>query len=1441
MKHFTLSFLLLFIIHFSFAQNQELLLKKGRVELSNNSTLIKTKNFENALYQDAYYVVLGFEGIPSEQEQINLKNQGVDLLHYIPNNAYWAKVERSSFSKMNWRKGINSISILENEYKYDPIMDQLGDRLLAYVVFQENIEENEAKEILDGQYMKWEKHHPSMVKIFASKEQLKNISSFAIVNYISPTFEGHDELISQNIETHRIKNLTHASGLNLTGNGVMMCVGDGGTIEKHVDLENRILNENSIATSNHGSNVTGIICAEGLLDPDGKGIATQTQIIAEYYSNVIFNTAFYTLYGAVLSNNSYSGNVMSNACLEAGTYTAEARHVDESLKTLNQVTHVFASGNDGDQDCSTDTGYPAGYRTIRNAWNSAKNTLTVGATDHQNVIASYSSRGPTEDGRVKPEIVATGSAVYSASSYNNYSQGNGTSYSTPTVSGTLALLYEHYRNLNSGTDPNGDLMKAIVCNTADDQGNEGPDFLYGYGSLNAYRAVNTVTNAQYFTGSIANGIQDTHVLTLPNDANQLKVMLYWHDEEALIGANSSIVNNLDLSISDGMTTSFPYILDHSPANCTNPATTGLDSVNNMEQVVIDNPSAGTYTILIDGKTIPLGVQNYVIVYDIIEDHLTLSSPLGGEIFEPNETVNITWEASGFDSNDFTLEYTLDNGSSWNNIATGVSGTDRNYLWTIPAVISDQAKVRVTWDAVSGLPSTESASTFTIIDNPNSINIAPDCDNNIVLTWSASTGASEYEVLEFTGGTYTVIATTTSTSYTATGLTNGQEYIYAVRAKTASGIVSENPKPKSALAMGTASGPIATFPYFQDFENGAGDWFSDGKNDSWELTTPANTIIDRACEGDMSWVTNANGNYDEGSKGYLYSPCFDLSTMTNPVLSLAMIYQIEDSNDGYGATYYDYLQAQYSTDGRNWTNLGTNGAGHNWYNNYVGAHVWDDEKDYWHSASFAIPVTASRINFRFLMYSDGFTEEEGAAIDNILIYEDQKIYPATTTSLGNTQAVSGSDWVHFDVSGDRLVSIQPNGNDLGNVTVDGYINTAGIRNDGAQYYLDRNWKITSDHTPTNNVKVRLYYLDSEVEALRTASGCAHCSTLNDAFLSGVTQYSGINENGDLADNDSSGFLYHLPENVSVVPYDTGYYVEFEVTSFSEFYINGGDCGSLDGFLCEPCDMPTNFVVDLGNDPNKVNLSWDAVENVNTYQIRYRRALTTTWSHLIANATNKNINNLVQNKVYDYRVRSKCSDGTWSELSTIDKFRTVQCLAPLNTIVTQINNSRVKIEWDQYTYADKYQIFYREQGTNDWSKLVTYLPGMNFRVLNNLTSGITYEYKVRSFCEVSYGPFSELETFMITSSRENQVSDLSSVQVFPNPVLHDLNVEMILNKKEEIVFTIYDVYGKTVYNNKVIMNQGFNQRNIILTSEFTTGQYFMKITNGNTTEIIKFIKQ
>jgi hypothetical protein len=236
-----------------------------------------------------------------------------------------------------------------------------------------------------------------------------------------------------------------------------------------------------------------------------------------------------------------------------------------------------------------------------------------------------------------------------------------------------------------------------------------------------------------------------------------------------------------------------------------------------------------------------------------------------------------------------------------------------------------------------------------------------------------------------------------------------------------------------------------------------------------------------------------------------------------------------------------------------------GSGTNWYD-YAAKQAWQLSDTKWHVSSYDIPSHAAKLRFRIVMNSDPGVTYEGIGIDDVHVFDKASIYSGPDISSGLSQPVSGNNWVNFDMGGHRIVSINPNGQDMGNTRVNVFINTGAIRDTNNRYYLDRNIVIQPANPPSANVTVRYYFLDSEANKLINASGCATCTTIPDAYQATVMQYSSpvpSEENGTLNDDTSGTFHFLLPhQDVSIIPYDNGYYAEYNVSGFSEFWIDSG---------------------------------------------------------------------------------------------------------------------------------------------------------------------------------------------------------------------------------------------------------------------------------------------
>jgi hypothetical protein len=277
--------------------------------------------------------------------------------------------------------------------------------------------------------------------------------------------------------------------------------------------------------------------------------------------------------------------------------------------------------------------------------NSAKNTVVVANIASDTARAhSSSSRGPTLDGRLKPDISGPGwqasgdFAITSTQPRGGYAGLIGTSMSTPAVAGSLALVTERYRALCASVNPPPHTLRALLLHAAEDLTTipnvgtnfQGPDFAHGYGRARVKEAVDLIPHHR--VGAAA-ALGDTDFTVVIGAMVRLKVTLAWDDPAFTMNAAPSpttgmLQNDLDLVLiaPDG-TQHTPWVLNpqnpFEPATCSAiPAGNAIpeaarDRRNTVEQVVVDNAAAGTWTIRVTASQLSLGPQSYTLVSEVI--------------------------------------------------------------------------------------------------------------------------------------------------------------------------------------------------------------------------------------------------------------------------------------------------------------------------------------------------------------------------------------------------------------------------------------------------------------------------------------------------------------------------------------------------------------------------------------------------------------------------------------------------------------------------------------------------------------------------------------------------------------------------------------------------------------------------------------------------------
>ncbi|WP_034060440.1 S8 family serine peptidase [Lacinutrix jangbogonensis] len=769
------AYFLMVALFFSFSSSQaqnQVKFQGEVIELPNNMASFNLNAMpENSKFNGGYFGWARFSETPTQDIQDQFASRNLELIEYFPDKTYLFYFPESTQTSFLQASGIVSIIPIENNFKkasqiklntIDSYAMQ-GNKVLLMLEHYNFISSNLVinKLLKNGTVEIIEDYKgSSMIQIAVPYNQIDAVVSKPFVKWVEliPAPAVKEDVQGRNL--HRASNLDTqtATGRNYTGLGVGVMVRDDGVVGPHIDFQGRI--DNSATTTigqTHGDGVAGILAGAGNLDPRKRGMAAGTNIFVTLYASTMLDPETTSLInnGTIQITNSSYGDGCN------GGYTLNSRTVDTQTNTTSSLLHVFSAGNSGTSNCGYGAG--SGWGNITGGHKQGKNVIATANTFFNGELATSSSHGPAADGRIKPDITAHGANQQSTNENNTYQSFGGTSGASPGIAGVSAQLYEAYAGLNGGTFPESALIKATLLNTANDYGNVGPDFSFGWGLVNGLRAAMLIEEGRYLNSTVTQGTNNNHSITVPLNTSQVRFMVYWSDEAAAPGASPALVNDLDLVVTDpGSTVHQPWILDSTPnaANLDTPATTGADHLNNMEQVLINNPTSGIYNINISGFNVPIGPQKYYVVYEIITDGLTLTYPLGGEKFEAGTQEIIHWDSVNA-VNSHVLEYSTDNGTNWNAMAT-LPALTTNYTWTIPNGLAfgvGDCLVRIT----NGVLTDQSTSKFSISSRVTGVNISQVCPSEVTVNWNAVTNATSYDVYLLGNKFMEVVGNSTTTS------------------------------------------------------------------------------------------------------------------------------------------------------------------------------------------------------------------------------------------------------------------------------------------------------------------------------------------------------------------------------------------------------------------------------------------------------------------------------------------------------------------------------------------------------------------------------------------------------------------------------------------------------------------------------------------------------
>ncbi len=618
-------------------------------------------------------IIVQFTSPPTTETLEGLAANGVRLLSYVSGNAWYAVLSDSvaldfqSASVVAMAPDLGTIRWLGTIDPQDKIDSSLAadgpgswaelpdGRVRLSVDFYRDVSPEEARAILTryGAEVTISRDWRSSFDIVVEPSGIETLSAensvMAVAQYPPPK-----QTYSPNDGSTAWTNTVNVWNAGIAGQGVVVSLWDEDEVDDgHQDLQGRVTFGEAPPTntfSDHATHVAGTMAGDGTANPVRTGHASQAAEIVsfDFNDNVPAEIrAAIVDHDIDLANNSWGYTTgWTNVGLgqwqfvnnqgNFGDYIGIASDLDQIVRE-EQRSLLFAAGNDrtdptgGQQNPAQPADWDQGVGNngfdTMSPLAGAKNVIGVGAIqDPGGAMALFSNWGPTDDERIKPDVVAPGVAIFSADggTTSSYRPSSGTSMATPAVSGIAALLIQAFReeyhgSWNAPERPLPSSIKALLIHSARDLGNLGPDFQFGWGGVDAEAANELVENRMLLEEELQNtGDQHEFVAHVPPGEPNPRVTLVWDDV-----AGPTLVNDLDLTLTSPNGTVYqPWVLDPTPGNWANAATTGVDRTNNVEQIVADSASAGRWVtrvraVRIDPTAVPPNQQ-----YSLIQTFIT---------------------------------------------------------------------------------------------------------------------------------------------------------------------------------------------------------------------------------------------------------------------------------------------------------------------------------------------------------------------------------------------------------------------------------------------------------------------------------------------------------------------------------------------------------------------------------------------------------------------------------------------------------------------------------------------------------------------------------------------------------------------------------------------------------------------------------------------------
>ncbi len=435
----------------------------------------------------------------------------------------------------------------------------------------------------------------------------------------------------------------------ITGRNMVAGVWDAGHVDpNHIEIAGRVELKDWAVLNNHATHVGGTIAAKGIA-PAAKGMAPDAEILSYDWTSDLFEMSNEAIKGLLISNHSY-GIVLgwgwddnrwrwyahrdSTTDFRFGYYSSKSQAIDEISFNAPHYLIVWAAGNDRN-DLGDGTRPPDGPYDCLGPEGVAKNILTVGAVfklfqpytlPEQVIVSDFSSWGPSDDGRIKPDLVGAGVNILSTVTNQGYAHYSGTSMAAPNITGSLLLLQQYFREVSQRDNyMRAATLKGLGIHTASEAGiSPGPDYQFGWGLLNTEKAARMIAfhdTTNFFINELTLEQNTVYEMFFSADGSgDVVATISWTDPAgspvppALSKSRLMLVNDLDIRIFNeaGDIVYMPWLL--SPGTPDSPATRGDNFRDNVEKINIINPPAGRYRLTVSHKgTLLGGRQNFSLL------------------------------------------------------------------------------------------------------------------------------------------------------------------------------------------------------------------------------------------------------------------------------------------------------------------------------------------------------------------------------------------------------------------------------------------------------------------------------------------------------------------------------------------------------------------------------------------------------------------------------------------------------------------------------------------------------------------------------------------------------------------------------------------------------------------------------------------------------------